>query len=74
MSLQIGAGVQITPQTVNVFKKWGLGESLGATAAEPIACVIHRYSDGRILAQEPDWKGWMESRFVNLLFISSDLS
>lgn len=36
---EVGAGVQITSQTVNVFKRWGLGEVLGKAAAVAQSCV-----------------------------------
>lgn len=45
------AGVQITPQTVRLLRQWGLGDSLGSTAAEPIALTINRF-DGRSVAHD----------------------
>lgn len=57
------AGVQITPQTVRVLQQWGLGETLGSTAAEPIALTITRYDGSKVLGETPDWRGWMIENF-----------
>lgn len=32
-------------------------------AANPKTFTIHRYSDGKVLAHEADWRGWMEDNF-----------
>ncbi|CAD6583072.1 MAG: hypothetical protein CYPHOPRED_002227 [Cyphobasidiales sp. Tagirdzhanova-0007] len=61
--IEIGAGVQITPQTVRQFKRWGIDKVLEPLAAQPKYFHIIRYSDGKILAEEPDWRGWQEKRF-----------
>jgi len=66
---QVGAGLQITPQSVNVFKKWGTADQLEPTAAIPVACIIHRYSDGHILAEEPRWADWMTEEFGSPVWV-----
>jgi len=60
---EVGAGLQILPQTVNVFKKWGIADELEQLAAVPTKCIIHRYSDGHILAEEPKWAESMINAF-----------
>ncbi|CAD6584231.1 MAG: hypothetical protein CYPHOPRED_002641 [Cyphobasidiales sp. Tagirdzhanova-0007] len=60
---EVGAGVQLTPQTVRQFKRWGIDKELEPLAAQPRYFHIIRYSDGKVLAEEPDWRGWQEQRF-----------
>ncbi|KAK9896680.1 FAD/NAD(P)-binding domain-containing protein [Cystobasidium minutum MCA 4210] len=60
---EVGAGLQITPQSIRSFKKWGIAERLEPLAANPKTFTIHRYSDGKVLAHEADWRGWQEENF-----------
>jgi len=49
---EIGAGLQITPNASRLFQAWGIATDVEALAAEPTLLAVHRYSDGKILAQE----------------------
>lgn len=49
---EVGAGLQITPNASRLFKAWGIASDVDALAAEPTVLAVHRYSDGKILAQE----------------------
>jgi salicylate hydroxylase len=48
---------------VKTFKRWGIAEQLEPLAANPKTFTIHRYSDGKVLAHEADWRGWQEEHF-----------
>ncbi|PGH02032.1 hypothetical protein AJ80_08926 [Polytolypa hystricis UAMH7299] len=50
-SIQVGAGLQITPNASRLFKHWKLPNSVFEAAAEPTALTVHRYS-GEVLARE----------------------
>lgn len=45
------------------FRKWGIADKLEPLAANPKTFTIHRYSDGKVLAHEADWRGWQEDNF-----------
>ncbi|CAN8104108.1 unnamed protein product [Discula destructiva] len=49
--LEIGAGLQVTPNSTRILQRWGLGDRLWRTAAEPRSLTVHRYS-GTVLAHE----------------------
>lgn len=49
---EVGAGLQITPNASRLFKVWGIESEINSLAAEPTLLAVHRYSDGKVLAQE----------------------
>ncbi|KEF58622.1 salicylate hydroxylase [Exophiala aquamarina CBS 119918] len=49
---EIGAGLQVTPNASRLFQAWGIASEVEALAAEPTVLAVHRYSDGKVLAQE----------------------
>ncbi|KAI1414773.1 FAD/NAD(P)-binding domain-containing protein [Hypoxylon sp. FL1857] len=51
---EIGAGIQITPNSSRILQRWGLSDGLWASAAEPISLAIRRYS-GKALVFEKDF-------------------
>lgn len=53
---EIGAGLQITPNASRLFREWDLEARIEAAAAEPTVLTVHRYSDGKVLAQERDFE------------------
>lgn len=55
MILQVGAGLQVTPNSSRLLKQWGVPDKLWEAAAEPTSLFVHRYSDGKILALEKDF-------------------
>lgn len=51
---QIGAGLQVTPNSTRILQRWGLGDRLWKAAAEPHSLTVHRYT-GTVLAHEDDF-------------------
>lgn len=60
---QFGAGLQITPNSSRLLRRWNLPDTLWETAAEPTYLAVHRYSDGMVLALEEDFNKKMQSRY-----------
>jgi salicylate hydroxylase len=60
---QVGAGLQITPNSSKLLTRWGLPESLWKSIAKPDALNIRRYSDGKILFREQDYGEYIEQRY-----------
>ena len=52
---EIGAGLQITPNASRLLSKWGLLDRCEAVCAEPTSLAVHRYADGKILAEQKDF-------------------
>ncbi|KIX96462.1 uncharacterized protein Z520_07728 [Fonsecaea multimorphosa CBS 102226] len=46
---EIGAGVQLTPDAIKFFFRWGLRDDIVAKAAFPGTFFIHHWKDGRVL-------------------------
>ncbi|OAL25850.1 hypothetical protein AYO20_10312 [Fonsecaea nubica] len=46
---EIGAGVQLTPDAIKFFFRWGLRDDIVAKAAVPGTFFIHHWKDGRVL-------------------------
>ena len=49
MSDEIGAGIQIPPNSSHILKRYGLLEKLEAVAVRPNALVFRSYRDGQVL-------------------------
>ncbi|OAP58120.1 salicylate hydroxylase [Fonsecaea erecta] len=49
---EIGAGLQITPNASKLLQQWGLEDAVKACAAVPTVLAVHRYTDGKMLAEE----------------------
>ncbi|KAI1199280.1 hypothetical protein F5X97DRAFT_297301 [Nemania serpens] len=60
---EFGAGLQITPNSSRLLRRWNLPDTLWETAAEPTYLAVHRYSDGMVLALEEDFNKKMQSRY-----------
>ena len=52
---EVGAGLQITPNASRLLYQWGLEEAIRPRVAEPTVLAVHRYSDGKTLAEEHDF-------------------
>jgi salicylate hydroxylase len=61
--LQIGAGLQITPNASQLLHAWGLEAVVEKVAAEPTFLAVHRYSNGKILAMEKDFNLKMRAKY-----------
>ncbi|EOO01851.1 putative fad binding domain protein [Phaeoacremonium minimum UCRPA7] len=51
---EVGAGLQVTPNSSRILKRWDVSERLWRSVAEPTSLTVHRYS-GKILAHEPEF-------------------
>ncbi|CCT74135.1 related to salicylate hydroxylase [Fusarium fujikuroi IMI 58289] len=60
--LEVGAGLQVTPNCTRILQKWDLPDRLWKSAAEPTSLVVHRYS-GRTLAIEPDFHKHIRKKY-----------
>lgn len=49
---QIGAGIQVPPNSSKILEQWGLLEAVVSRAVQPREIVIHSYRDGNILSKE----------------------
>jgi len=50
--LQIGAGIQIPPNSTRILKRWGLLEKLEAVSVRPHNFILRSYRDGKILSTQ----------------------
>ncbi|OAL35645.1 hypothetical protein AYO20_05026 [Fonsecaea nubica] len=60
---EIGAGLQITPNASKLFGEWGLEDSVRAVAAVPTVLAVHRYRDGKVLAEQRDFDKILQQRY-----------
>ncbi|KAK0650578.1 FAD-dependent monooxygenase OpS4 [Lasiodiplodia hormozganensis] len=59
---EVGAGLQITPNSSKLLKRWGVYEKLQNQACEPKSLIVHRYT-GKILAKEDNFDEHMNERY-----------
>lgn len=60
---EIGAGLQITPNSSRLLRGWGMADEIEKVAAEPTLLAVHRYSDGKILAEEKAFNEQMRRKY-----------
>ncbi|KAJ6181256.1 hypothetical protein N7519_011717 [Penicillium mononematosum] len=60
--LEVGAGLQVTPNCTRILQRWGLPDRLWLSAAEPSALIVHRYS-GKVLAREESFDKKIRSQY-----------
>ena len=60
---EIGAGLQLTPNSTRLFEEWGIAERIDKMAAEPTFLAVHRYSDGKILAMEENFNEKIRTKY-----------
>lgn len=53
-NIQVGAGLQITPNASRLLQYWKVGKQFWNSVAEPTSVSVHRYS-GQLLAHEDDF-------------------
>ena len=51
-ALQIGAGIQVPPNSSKILKKWGILEDIISRAVQPHDIAIHSYKDGHLLTKQ----------------------
>jgi salicylate hydroxylase len=49
--LQVGAGLQVTPNATRILRTWNVSENLWRSGAEPSSLSVHRYT-GKLLAHD----------------------
>ncbi|KAL9134772.1 MAG: hypothetical protein Q9175_004041 [Cornicularia normoerica] len=49
---EIGAGIQVPPNSSKIFKKWGILEDVVSRAVQPHDITIHSYKDGHVLTKQ----------------------
>ncbi|KAM6504583.1 hypothetical protein FSOLCH5_015325 [Fusarium solani] len=59
---EIGAGLQLTPNSTKILQRWGVAEGLLEAAAEPTSLIVHRYT-GKILAEEANFDKKIRARY-----------
>ncbi|KAF4303360.1 Monooxygenase FAD-binding protein [Botryosphaeria dothidea] len=59
---EVGAGLQITPNSSKLLKRWGVYEKLQSQACEPKFLMVHRYT-GNVLAREDDFNKHMNEKY-----------
>ncbi|TLD16339.1 uncharacterized protein PgNI_02451 [Pyricularia grisea] len=60
--LEVGAGIQLTPNCTRILEKWNLSPRLWEAGAKPSEFLIHRYS-GEVLAREEGFGRKMKERY-----------
>lgn len=63
MFLQIGAGLQISPNASRLLHAWGLEAVVEQVAAEPTFLAVHCYSSGKILVMENNFNVKMRAKY-----------
>ncbi|KAF2084433.1 FAD/NAD(P)-binding domain-containing protein [Saccharata proteae CBS 121410] len=56
---EVGAGVQVPPNSTRLLRRWGLGPRLHALATEPAAITFRRWEDGIVIGYtrlQPDYR------------------
>jgi salicylate hydroxylase len=66
--MQIGAGLQCTPNSTKVFKQLGVFDVLESKAAEPTFLQVRRYSDGKVLSRTDDFNVDMRTKYDDAPF------
>lgn len=61
--MQIGAGLQCTPNSTKIFQQLGVYDVLEPKAAEPTFLQVRRYSDGMILSRTDDFNLDMRKKY-----------
>ncbi|KAL2683256.1 hypothetical protein Neosp_007724 [[Neocosmospora] mangrovei] len=59
---EIGAGLQLTPNSTKILQRWGVAEGLLKAAAEPTSLIVHRYT-GKILAEEVNFDEKIRAKY-----------
>ncbi|KFY77354.1 hypothetical protein V499_03212 [Pseudogymnoascus sp. VKM F-103] len=60
---ETGTGIQVTPNSSTLLKRWGLSESFWSSAARPSSMNFRRYSDGTILFREQNYAESLKKKY-----------
>ncbi|XXG95714.1 hypothetical protein Hte_001984 [Hypoxylon texense] len=61
--VEVGAGLQVTPNASRLFHHWGVFDELSVKAAVPSYLAVRRYDGTRLLAYEDDFQKKMDDRY-----------
>ncbi|KAI1769354.1 FAD binding domain protein [Hypoxylon sp. FL1150] len=61
--VEVGAGLQVTPNASRLFHHWGVYDELSSRAAKPSYLAVRRYDGTRLLAYEDDFQKKMLDRY-----------
>lgn len=61
--VEVGAGLQVTPNASRLFHHWGVYDELSSKAAIPSYLAVRRYDGTRLLAYEDDFQKKMLDRY-----------
>ncbi|KAI4865960.1 FAD binding domain protein [Hypoxylon rubiginosum] len=61
--VEVGAGLQVTPNASRLFHHWGVFDELSSKAAMPSYLAVRRYDGTRLLAYEDDFQKKMLDRY-----------
>ncbi|KAI1777286.1 FAD binding domain protein [Hypoxylon cercidicola] len=61
--VEVGAGLQVTPNATRLFHHWGVFDELSSKAAVPSYLAVRRYDGTRLLAYEDDFQKKMLDRY-----------
>lgn len=53
MSNQVGAGIQIPPNSTRILKRWNLLEKIESVSVRPNNFILRSYRDGKVLSTQP---------------------
>ncbi|KAL7629144.1 hypothetical protein AAE478_000663 [Parahypoxylon ruwenzoriense] len=59
---EIGAGVQVTPNSSRILQRWGLSDEFWESAAEPTYFAVRRYTGGFLVLEE-DFDKTMRTKY-----------
>ena len=60
---EVGAGLQLTPNSTRLLQYWGLGDQVLAVSAAPTVLAVHRFQGGEILAEDKEFDAKMRQRY-----------
>ena len=59
---EVGAGIQVSPNSSRLLRRWGLGKHLDDVAVQPEAIAFRRYNTGELVGFTR-WEGVMEREY-----------
>lgn len=60
---EVGAGLQVTPNSSRLFHHWGVYDELSPKAASPAYLAVRRYDGTRLLAYEEDFQKKISQKY-----------
>lgn len=63
---QVGAGINITPNSARLLLRWGFEETIDGRTVEPQQIAFHRWKDGSIIGKTalvPEFRSWFNAPY-----------